>query len=242
MPTIKESFVIDFDGTAFDKHEISASSVAQSLLALDALLQSVSKQLYGKQAVAEVKIKSGSHLGSFFVYLSIEYSDEDPTKTGAAPVLKNISVVEVLKDLIRLNKFVLGKSAKPKDQRPEEIRITVGVEKSLNADAALSLQKDCALKDKTSEVLLTVISPMLNGDRTGWRFSEGNGSSEFAADVEDEDFLQTVRTGKLSWTTGTTLLTSMRALQVKTNDGFNAKRTVLQVKKVIQPLSSELIK
>lgn len=242
MPTIKESFVIDFDGTAFDKHEISASSVAQSLLALDALLQSVSKQLYGKQAVAEVKIKSGSHLGSFFVYLSIEYSDEDPTKTGAAPVLKIISVVEVLKDLIRLNKFVLGKSAKPKDQRPEEIRITVGVEKSLNADAALSLQKDCALKDKTSEVLLTVISPMLNGDRTGWRFSEGNGSSEFAADVEDEDFLQTVRTGKLSWTTGTSLLTSMRALQVKTNDGFNAKRTVLQVKKVIQPLSSELIK
>lgn len=242
MPTIKESFVIDFDGTAFDKHEISASSVAQSLLALDALLQSVSKQLYGKQAVAEVKIKSGSHLGSFFVYLSIEYSDEDPTKTGAAPVLKNISVVEVLKDLIRLNQFVLGKSAKPKDQRPEEIRITVGVEKSLNADAALSLQKDCALKDKTSEVLLTVISPMLNGDRTGWRFSEGNGSSEFAADVEDEDFLQTVRTGKLSWTTGTSLLTSMRALQVKTNDGFNAKRTVLQVKKVIQPLSSELIK
>lgn len=242
MPTIKESFVIDFDGTAFDKHEISASSVAQSLLALDALLQSVSKQLYGKQAVAEVKIKSGSHLGSFFVYLSIEYSDEDPTKTGAAPVLKNISVVEVLKDLIRLNKFVFGKSAKPKDQRPEEIRITVGVEKSLNADAALSLQKDCALKDKTSEVLLTVISPMLNGDRTGWRFSEGNGSSEFAADVEDEDFLQTVRTGKLSWTTGTSLLTSMRALQVKTNDGFNAKRTVLQVKKVIQPLSSELIK
>ena len=242
MPTIKESFVIDFDGTAFDKHEISASSVAQSLLALDALLQSVSKQLYGKQAVAEVKIKSGSHLGSFFVYLSIEYSDEDPTKTGAAPVLKNISVVEVLKDLIRLNKFVLGKSAKPKDQRPEEIRITVEVENSLNADAALSLQKDCALKDKTSEVLLTVISPMLNGDRTGWRFSEGNGSSEFAADVEDEDFLQTVRTGKLSWTTGTSLLTSMRALQVKTNDGFNAKRTFLQVKKVIQPLSSELIK
>ena len=87
---------------------------------------------------------------------------------------------------------------------------------------------------------MTVISPMLDGDRTGWRFSEGDGSSEFAADVEDEDFLQTVRTGKLSWTTGTSLLTSMRALQVKTNDGFKTKRTVLQVKKVIQPLSSSL--
>ena len=221
MSTINKSFIIDFDETAIDKHAVPASSVAQSLLSLLALLQSISKQLFGKQSVAEVKIKSGSHPGSFLVDLSIENPDED---------------------LIRLNKFVLGKSAKPKDQRPEEIRITVGVEKSLNADAALSLQKDCALKDKTSEVLLTVISPMLNGDRTGWRFSEGNGSSEFAADVEDEDFLQTVRTGKLSWTTGTSLLTSMRALQVKTNEGFNAKRTVLQVKKVIQPLSSELIK
>lgn len=240
MPTIKESFVIDFDGTAFDKHEISASSVAQSLLALDALLQSVAKQLYGKQAVAEVKIKSGSHLGSFFVDLSIEYSDEDPTKTGAAPVLKNISVVEVLKDLIRLNKFVLGKSAKPKDKHPEEIRISVKADNAVNADTNLSLQKDSALKDITSEVLLTVISPMLNGDRTGWRFSEGNGSSEFAADVEDEDFLQTVRTGKLFWTNGTSLLTFMRTLQVKTNDGFNTKRTVLQVKKVIQPLLSSL--
>lgn len=89
---------------------------------------------------------------------------------------------------------------------------------------------------------MTVVSPMLDGNQTGWRFSEGDGSSEFAADVEDADFLQTVRIGKLSWTTGTSLLTSMRALQVKTNDGFNAKRTVLQVKKVIQPLSSELIK
>lgn len=221
MSTINKSFIIDFDETAIDKHAVPASSVAQSLLSLLALLQSISKQLFGKQSVTEVKIKSGSHPGSFLVDLSIENPDED---------------------LIRLNKFVFGKFAKPKDQHPEEIRISVKADNAVNANADLSSQKDCALKDKTSEVLLTVISPMLNGDRTGWRFSEGNGSSEFAADVEDEDFLQTVRTGKLSWTTGTSLLTSMRALQVKTNDGFNAKRTVLQVKKVIQPLSSELIK
>lgn len=83
---------------------------------------------------------------------------------------------------------------------------------------------------------------MLDGNQTGWRFSEGDGSSEFAADVEDADFLQTVRTSKVSWTKGTCVLASLKSLQVKTNDGFNAKRTVLQVKKVIQPLSSELIK
>ena len=83
---------------------------------------------------------------------------------------------------------------------------------------------------------------MLDGDRTGWRFSEGEGSSEFSADVIDDEFLQTVKTDKISWTSGTCLLASVRSLQVKTNDGFNAKRTVLQVKKVIQPLSSELIK
>ena len=215
MPTIKESFVIDFDGTAFDKNEISASSVAKSLLALDALLQSISKQLYGNQVVAEVKIMSGSHLGSFFVDLSIENPDDDPSNTGAAPVLKKISVVEVLKDLIRLNQFVFGKSAEPKDQRPEEIRISVKADNAVNAYANLSLQKDCALKDKTSEVVLTVVSPMLDGDRTGWRFSEGDGSSEFSADVIDDEFLRKVRNGQISRTNGTCLLTSMRTFKSK---------------------------
>jgi len=110
----------------------------------------------------------------------------------------------------------------------------------VNVNTNLSLQKDCALKDKTSEVLLTVVSPMLDGDRTGWRFSEGDGSSEFSADVIDDEFLRKVRNGQISWTNGICLLASVRSLQVKTNDGFNTKRTVLQVKKVIQPLSSFL--
>lgn len=178
MSTINKSFIIDFDETAIDKHAVPASSVAQSLLSLLALLQSISKQLFGKQSVAEVKIKSGSHPGSFLVDLSIENPDED---------------------LIRLNKFVFGKSAKPKDQHPEEIRISVKADNAVNANADLSSQIDCVLKDTTSEVLLTVVSPMLNGNRTGWRFSEGEGSSEFSADVIDDEFLQTVKTDKISW-------------------------------------------
>ncbi|MFR1670243.1 MAG: hypothetical protein ACLSVS_06590 [Parasutterella excrementihominis] len=219
MSTINKSFIIDFDETAIDKHAVPASSVAQSLLSLLALLQSISKQLFGKQSVAEVKIKSGSHPGSFLVDLSIENPDED---------------------LIRLNKFVFGKSAKPKDQHPEEIRISVKADNVVNANADLSSQIDCVLKDTTSEVLLTVVSPMLNGNRTGWRFSEGDGSSEFSADVIDDEFLQTVKTDKISWTNGTCLLASVRSLQVKTNDGFKTKRTVLKIKEVIKPLSSSL--
>lgn len=219
MSTINKSFIIDFDETAIDKHAVPASSVAQSLLSLLALLQSISKQLFGKQSVAEVKIKSGSHPGSFLVDLSIENPDED---------------------LIRLNKFVFGKSAKPKDQHPEEIRISVKADNAVNANADLSSQIDCVLKDTTSEVLLTVVSPMLNGNRTGWRFSEGEGSSEFSADVIDDEFLQTVKTDKISWTNGTCLLVSVRSLQVKTNDGFKTKRTVLKIKEVIKPLSSSL--
>ena len=86
---------------------------------------------------------------------------------------------------------------------------------------------------------MTVVSPMLDGNQTGWRFSEGDGSSEFAADVEDADFLQTVRTGKVSWAKGTCVLASLKSLQVKTNDGAKTKRTVLKIKEVIQPLSSE---
>lgn len=219
MSTINKSFIIDFDETAIDKHAVPASSVAQSLLSLLALLQSISKQLFGKQSVAEVKIKSGSHPGSFLVDLSIENPDED---------------------LIRLNKFVFGKSAKPKDQHPEEIRISVKADNAVNANADLSSQIDCVLKDTTSEVLLTVVSPMLKGNRTGWRFSEGEGSSEFSADVIDDEFLQTVKTDKISWTNGTCLLASVSSLQVKTNDGFKTKRTVLKIKEVIKPLSSSL--
>ena len=219
MSTINKSFIIDFDETAIDKHAVPASSGAQSLLSLLALLQSISKQLFGKQSVAEVKIKSGSHPGSFLVDLSIENPDED---------------------LIRLNKFVFGKSAKPKDQHPEEIRISVKADNAVNANADLSSQIDCVLKDTTSEVLLTVVSPMLNGNRTGWRFSEGDGSSEFSADVIDDEFLQTVKTDKISWTNGTCLLAFVRSLQVKTNDGFKTKRTVLKIKEVIKPLSSSL--
>ena len=219
MSTINKSFIIDFDETAIDKHAVPASSVAQSLLSLLALLQSISKQLFGKQSVAELKIKRGSHPGSFLVDLSIENPDED---------------------LIRLNKFVFGKSAKPKDQHPEEIRISVKAANAVNANADLSSQIDCVLKDTTSEVLLTVVSPMLNGNRTGWRFSEGEGSSEFSADVIDDEFLQTVKTDKISWTNGTCLLASVRSLQVKTNDGFKTKRTVLKIKEVIKPLSSSL--
>ena len=219
MFTINKSFIIDFDETAIDKHAVPASSVAQSLLSLLALLQSISKQLFGKQSVAEVKIKSGSHPGSFLVDLSIENPDED---------------------LIRLNKFVFGKSAKPKDQHPEEIRISVKADNAVNANADLSSQIDCVLKDTTSEVLLTVVSPMLNGNRTGWRFSEGDGSSEFSADVIDDEFLQTVKTDKISWTNGTCLLAFVRSLQVKTNDGFKTKRTFLKIKEVIKPLSSSL--
>lgn len=219
MSTINKSFIIDFDETAIDKHAVPASSVAQSLLSLLALLQSISKQLFGKQSVAEVKIKSGSHPGSFLVDLSIENPDED---------------------LIRLNKFVFGKSAKPKDQHPEEIRISVKADNAVNANADLSSQIDCVLKDTTSEVLLTVVSPMLNGNRTGWRFSEGEGSSEFSADVIDDEFLQTVKTDKISCANGTCLLASVRSLQVKTNDGFKTKRTVLKIKEVIKPLSSSL--
>lgn len=219
MSTINKSFIIDFDETAIDKHAVPASSVAQSLLSLLALLQSISKQLFGKQSVAEVKIKSGSHPGSFLVDLSIENPDED---------------------LIRLNKFVFGKSAKPKDQHPEEIRISVKADNAVNANADLSSQIDCVLKDTTSEVLLTVVLPMLKGNRTGWRFSEGEGSSEFSADVIDDEFLQTVKTDKISWTNGTCLLASVRSLQVKTNDGFKTKRTVLKIKEVIKPLSSSL--
>ena len=58
MSIATETFSIEFDGAAFDKHEISASSLAQSLLALDALSQTAANKLYGKETSTEVKVKA----------------------------------------------------------------------------------------------------------------------------------------------------------------------------------------
>ena len=53
-----ETFSIEFDGPAFDKYQIPAAALAQSLLALDDLAKRISDVAYGKEAEAEIKVNA----------------------------------------------------------------------------------------------------------------------------------------------------------------------------------------
>ena len=55
---MNETFSIQFAGKAFDNHEIPASALAQSLLALDGLAKRTAEVVYGKDANAEINSSS----------------------------------------------------------------------------------------------------------------------------------------------------------------------------------------
>lgn len=79
---MNETFAIEFDGKAFDNHEIPAA-LAQSLLALDGLTKRAAEAVYGKEVEAEVRVKAGFKQGSFILDL-IAACDNDPvTKTSS---------------------------------------------------------------------------------------------------------------------------------------------------------------
>lgn len=52
--TINETFSIQFSGKAFDNHDIPASALAQSLLALDGLAKRTAEAVYGKGSNPEI--------------------------------------------------------------------------------------------------------------------------------------------------------------------------------------------
>lgn len=289
MSIATETFSIEFDGTAFDKHEISASSLAQSLLALDALSQTAANKLYGKETSTEVKVKGGARSGSFIIDLVVESIKENPLEAGAAATTVGLGVVGVIKGVISLGKFVYGKTAETKegDSAPETLlvqneagevqafnhcvvsiynstqtqiqlsRLTQTLDQQGAEDIKISSPEDNApvvvtkrdrkyfskeegtvVTDNVSEVLLEVISPMLNGSKKGWRFSEGEDGIEFAATVEDDDFLLAVKTGEIAWASGTSVLASVRTVQTK-NVRTKTERTILEVKDIIPSASAD---
>ncbi len=136
-----ERFFIEFNGKAFDEHEISASALAQSLLALDGLAQKVAETLYGKGVETQIKVQAGFRRGSFIADL-ITYCTNNPgnaVAVGAAAVsVVAGGVYPALKGLIRLGKFVFGKKAKVEGTPDPSGSVTVinetGSRKTFNAN------------------------------------------------------------------------------------------------------------
>nr|DAH90118.1 MAG TPA: hypothetical protein [Caudoviricetes sp.] len=121
-----ESFSIEFDGPAFDGHDIPAAALAQSLLALDGLAKRSAQALYGSSTNSELRVKAGFKKGSFIIDLIIEQFQANPLETTAAAVTVTGGVVGVLTGVIKMAKWAMGKKTKPLeegDEQKEEIKV-----------------------------------------------------------------------------------------------------------------------
>lgn len=102
---LEESFSIQFEGSAFKSHEISATALAQSLSALDSLSRGISESIYGKNTETEIKVKGGGRAGSFVVDLIVASFTADPLAATAEAV----TIVGALFSVIGLAKWARGK-------------------------------------------------------------------------------------------------------------------------------------
>ena len=120
---VAETFSIEFDGPAFDKHQIPAAALAQSLLALDDLAKRISDVAYGKEAEAEIKVNAVK-AGSFIVELYQECT-ATPLAAAASAVTVLTGVGYTLKKLLQLGKWALGKKVKVVEDQATNPNVTV---------------------------------------------------------------------------------------------------------------------
>lgn len=109
--TVEEKFSIEFDGPAFERHEISASALAQSLLALDGLARRSAEAAYGKSAEIDVKVKGDFRPGSFIIDLLVQHGDVIASGAGAVTILAGV---------ISVGKWAFGKKIRLRDEQPEK--------------------------------------------------------------------------------------------------------------------------
>ena len=114
---MNETFSIEFDGVAFDAHEIPAAALAQSLLALDGLAKRAAEAVYGKEVEAEIRVKAGFKQGSFILDLIAACRNDPVQAVSVASGLVGIgaAVVPTIKGVIRLCKFARGKKIVAQD-------------------------------------------------------------------------------------------------------------------------------
>lgn len=95
-------------------------------------------------------------------------------------------------------------------------------------------EEGIVLTDNENEVILEVVSPMLDGSSKGWKFSEGDDGIEFTASVEDEAFLSKVKSREIKFENGTAVRAIVRTVQRK-NIRTVTERSIEEVKEVYSP-------
>ncbi len=94
--------------------------------------------------------------------------------------------------------------------------------------------KESLLDKKVIEGVFTIISPVLDPDEEKeWLITDGD--EVFPVIVHDEDFLQAVKEGKVSFTNGCQITCELEVTQWLTNEGVRSDYQVRQVAEVTQP-------
>lgn len=137
---MNETFSIQFAGKAFDNHEIPASALAQSLLALDGLAKRTAEVVYGKDANAEINVKAGFRQGSFIVDLVAKCNDPvTAVGVAAGAVTVGGGVVAAIKGVLKLGKFSFGKKVEASSEPDThgQVKITNQIGQVQYFDAAV---------------------------------------------------------------------------------------------------------
>lgn len=69
----QEHFSIAFEGPAIEQHKISASALAQSLLALDGLARSSAQAVYGRDTEIDIQVKGDARPGAFSIDMAVRH-------------------------------------------------------------------------------------------------------------------------------------------------------------------------
>lgn len=100
----QEHFSISFEGQAIEQHKISASALAQSLLALDWLARSAAEAVYGRNAETDIQVKGEARPGAFSIDMTVRHD---------APIAAGVtSAAAILGQVIALGKWTRGKKVR----------------------------------------------------------------------------------------------------------------------------------
>ena len=263
----QEHFSISFEGQAIEQHKISASALAQSLLALDGLARRSAQAVYGRDAEIDIQVKGEARPGAFSVDMAVRHD---------APIAAGVtSAAAILGQVISLGKWARGKKVREvgieaagnpppsggggRQNNTRTMDQLSRLTQTLDSDGVDSVkfvadnsepqvitrqdrvyfrqEEGLVLTDNEVESILEIVGPKLNGSPRGWTFSEGEDCMEFVADVEDENFLSAVRERKIVLENGTSIRAIVRTVQRK-KVRTRTDRTIVEVKELF-PLDRE---
>lgn len=156
---MEESFSIQFKGPAFDDHDIPATALAQSLLALDGLVRRTAEAVYGKDAETNVKVKAGFRPGSFNVDLIVNYFQANPVEAMAAATTIGMGVVPTVKKVCELAKRALGKKVTVVEDNSDSSDVTIENERgdvSVYNRCVINVYNDSRTRSQLSRLTQTL--------------------------------------------------------------------------------------